>query len=216
MRTLTLKVVAITTLAAGLALGAWQVSLHAQTPATSPMKQLPPFKVNAKSMILDTHVNPAHLIYQTNVKFTSTMNSMSITCDRLEANFGSTDNVSAVTATGGVVMSLTALSGGDAANSATSANTTSYQYTGKAGKVVYALEDIDVRGDKSLIQRDRIIRLSKLNPTEDQPTVHVVSTDLKTKQSYQTDLKGDVITYDLTDGVLKAEEVTTESPGSAQ
>jgi hypothetical protein len=186
-----------------------QVSLQAQSSAAG--STLPPFKVQAKTMQLDTRPSPAHLVYQTNVKFTSTMNEMNISCDRLEANFSSTDNVSNVTATGNVLISMSSETG----DAASANKDTTYKYSGKAGKVVYLVETPAASGG-GVPAPERVIRLSKLQPTDPQPSLHVVSTDQKTKQTYQTDLLGDFITYHLNTGVLDATEVTTESPGAGQ
>jgi hypothetical protein len=184
----------------------WQVALFAQAAAKATV--LPPFKVKAKLMTLDTKTTPAHLVYSTGVTFTSTMNDFDLTCGRLEANFGTVDKVTAVIATGDVSIAMVANEGGNAATATASV----YHFSGKASKVLYGLEDAEGQAGK----RERVVRLQREKADDAQPTLHIVITNPVTKAEDQTDLKGDTITYNLDTGVLKATEVSTENTGSAQ
>lgn len=161
--------------------------LFADSPTT-----LPKFEITADVMRLDLKKTPRSLVYERNVVYTSPLYQTRITCNRMETNAASTKAISAVTATGNVVFSLT---GEDEQGKPT------YRVNGTTSLLTYTIQN-----------GDPVIRLVKQNDI--QPSL--IITDLASKE--QTDLtgSGDVMEYNLKTQTLEVKKVKMASEGSGK
>ncbi len=153
---------------------------------------LPKFEITADVMRLDLKKTPRSLVYERNVVYTSPLYQTRITCNRLETNATSPKTISAVTATGNVIFSMT---GEDDQGKPT------YKVNGTSPLLTYAIQN-----------GDPVIRLVKQNDV--QPSL--IITDLASKE--QTDLtgSGEVMEYNLKTQTLEVKKVKMASEGSGK
>lgn len=158
--------------------------------ATAPKKTLPAFKITAARATVDVAVK--RVVYQGDVQFTSPLHTTSITCQRLEANGTTTDQISAIEASGGVVCKMTM-----AAKDKDHGDT---RIEGFGEKLRYNLTD----GVPTIV-------MSKVNGVQPK----LLMTDLKSNGA-PTVITGDEITYNLNTQQIDVKMIAMENKGDAQ
>jgi len=158
--------------------------------AQAQAKKNPPFRIKAEKATLDVDAIPP-LVYDGNVRFTSTLHNTSITCRHLEVDAVSFDKVKHVEASGNVVFSLTSESK-------------------EKGKPSYRLDGNSEVVRYSLATTDPMIRLL----TDKGVRPHLTITNLDTKE--KTDIDGKEIEYNLVMRKLTASEVDMGNEGDGQ
>jgi len=158
-------------------------------------KKLPPFRIQSDIMALDLNSTPQQLVFDKNVKFTSTLYDTTITCGHLEANAKSLEKVSSVEATKKVVMTMTIET-----KSTQDANAkTKSRVDGTGESITY-----------SLVDTNPVVRMVKVGNVLPRLTI----TDLTTKEV--TEITGDEILYDMAKNKLTVHQVDMGNEGNGQ
>lgn len=163
--------------------------------AQAQAKKVPPFRIKADKMTLDLGATPQQLVYDNNVKFTSSLYNTTITCGHLEANAKSLDKVTSVQATEKVVMVMTVET-----KSTQDQNTkTKSRIDGTGESITYSLENTN-----------QVVRMIKVGNVLPKLTI----TDLTTKEV--TEITGDEILYDMANNKFTVHQVDMGNEGNGQ
>lgn len=162
------------------------IALWADSPA------LPPFTIEADSATINTKKTPKSLVYEDNVKFTSSQFQTLITCNRLEANAGALNAVNTVKATGNVIFAMTVNDDNGKPE---------YKLNGATPVMYYAMQN-----------GEPVIRLEEAGGV----LPSLVITDLGSKEKTDLTGTGRVIEYNLKTQTVRITKVKMSSEGSGK